>query len=192
MNTSEDLNTPKMQDIILEVDGLETVFKTPDGLVHAVNGVSFSLKNGETVGLVGESGSGKSVTMLSVLRLIPTPPGKIAAGSALFHGQDLLRMSDEEIRRVRGGQISIVFQDPMTSFNAVLTIGRQITEALVTHLGMSEAQAKVRAAELLDLVGIPGAKKRLNDYPHQFSGGMRQRAMIAMALSCRPQILIAD
>ena len=180
------------QDILLDVQGLETQFKTPDGLVYAVNGVSFSLANRETVGLVGESGCGKSVTMLSILRLIPSPPGKIAAGSALFHGQDLLKMSNEEIRQVRGAQISIVFQDPMTSFNSVLTIGRQITETLETHLGMSSSQAKKRAVELLELVGIPKAKDRLNDYPHQFSGGMRQRTMIAMALACRPQILIAD
>jgi len=181
-----------MPDILLDVQGLETQFKTPDGLVHAVNGVSFILESKETIGLVGESGCGKTVTMLSVLRLIPSPPGKIAGGSALFHGQDLLKMSNEEIRNVRGAQISIVFQDPMTSFNSVLTIGRQITETLETHLGMSPSQSKQRAAELLDLVGIPEAKDRLNDYPHQFSGGMRQRAMIAMALACNPQILIAD
>jgi oligopeptide transport system ATP-binding protein len=181
-----------MPDILLDVQGLETQFKTPDGLVHAVNGVSFILESKETIGLVGESGCGKTVTMLSVLRLIPSPPGKIAGGSALFHGQDLLKMSNEEIRNVRGALISIVFQDPMTSFNSVLTIGRQITETLETHLGMSPSQSKQRAAELLDLVGIPKAKDRLNDYPHQFSGGMRQRAMIAMALACNPQILIAD
>jgi len=181
-----------MQEKLLEVNGLETQFKTPEGIVHAVNGISFALQNGETIGLVGESGSGKSVTMLSVLRLIESPPGKIAAGSAIFHGKDLLHISEEEIRHVRGAQISMVFQDPMTSFNGVLTIGRQITEGMVEHLGMSESRARVRAAELLDLVGIPNPKERLNDYPHQFSGGMRQRAMIAMALACRPQILIAD
>jgi oligopeptide transport system ATP-binding protein len=191
-NLDKDKSRTAMEDTILNVEGLETQFKTPDGMVHAVNGVSFSLKNRETIGLVGESGSGKSVTMLSVLRLIPSPPGKVVAGSALFHGQDLLKMDNQEIRRVRGGQISIVFQDPMTSFNPVLTIGRQITEAMEAHMGMTGAQSKARAVELLDLVGIPGAKQRLNDYPHQFSGGMRQRAMIAMALACRPQILIAD
>ncbi len=181
-----------MEDTLLDVQGLTTRFKTPEGMVHAVNGVSFSLKNRETVGLVGESGSGKSVTMLSMLRLIPTPPGKIVAGAAFFHNQDLLKMDDQDIRRVRGAQISIVFQDPMTSFNPVLTIGRQITEALQAHLGTPIAQARTRAAELLAMVGIPGARQRLDDYPHQFSGGMRQRAMIAMALACRPQILIAD
>jgi oligopeptide transport system ATP-binding protein len=179
-------------DTLLNVQGLETIFKTPDGVIHAVNGVSFSLKNGETVGVVGESGSGKSVTMLSILRLIPSPPGKIVAGSAIFHDRDLLKMGEEEIRRVRGGQISIVFQDPMTSFNPVLTIGRQITETLETHLDMNATQAQKRAIELLDLVGIPEARQRFSDYPHHFSGGMRQRAMIAMALACRPQILIAD
>ncbi len=181
-----------MAEALLDVRGLETRFKTPEGPVHAVNGVSFALQKGGTIGLVGESGSGKSVTMLSVLRLLPSPPAEVTGGSALFHGQDLLTMSDREIRGARGGQISMVFQDPMTSFNAVLTIGRQITEPLEVHLGMSPARARVRAAELLDLVGIPGAADRLRDYPHQFSGGMRQRAMIAMALACRPQILIAD
>ena len=172
--------------------GLETRFKTPEGSVHAVNGVSFALRGGETIGLVGESGSGKSVTMLSLLRLLPSPPAEIVAGSALFRGEDLLAMSDRRIREARGSQISIVFQDPMTSFNALLTIGRQIMEPLQLHLGLTAGQARLRAAELLDLVGIPGARQRLRDYPHQFSGGMRQRAMIAMALACRPQVLIAD
>ena len=172
--------------------GLETRFKTPEGSVHAVNGVSFALRGGETIGLVGESGSGKSVTMLSLLRLLPSPPAEIVAGSALFRGEDLLAMSDRRIREARGSQISIVFQDPMTSFNALLTIGRQIMEPLQLHLGLTANQARHRAAELLDLVGIPGARQRLRDYPHQFSGGMRQRAMIAMALACRPQVLIAD
>ncbi len=181
-----------MQEILLDVRGLETQFKTPEGPVHAVNGVSFTLEKGETIGVVGESGSGKSVTMLNVLRLLPTPPAKTTAGAALFHGEDLLTMSDTRIRDVRGAQISMVFQDPMTSFNAVLTIGRQITEPLQVHMGMSHGQAMRRAAELLDLVGIPQARDRLKNYPHQFSGGMRQRAMIAMALACHPQILIAD
>lgn len=181
-----------MSEILLDVQGLETHFKTGDGVVHAVNGVSLTLANGETIGLVGESGSGKSVTMLSVLRLLPSPPAKTVAGKALFKGQDLFSMSDERIRSIRGGQISIVFQDPMTSFNPVLTIGRQITEAIEAHLGVTKTHARKRAAELLDHVGIPKAKDRLKDYPHQFSGGMRQRAMIAMALACDPTILIAD
>ncbi len=177
---------------LLDVQGLETQFKTPDGIVHAVNGVSFILKEGETLGIVGESGCGKSVTMLSVLRLIQMPPGRIVAGKALFHEQDLLKMSTEEIRHVRGAQMAMIFQDPMTSLNPVLTISRQMEEPLMLHLGMSKQQARSRAAELLGIVGIPNAKERLKDYPHQFSGGMRQRVMIAMALSCDPQVLIAD
>jgi oligopeptide transport system ATP-binding protein len=181
-----------MPDFLLDVKGLETQFKTPDGIVHAVNGVSFGLKEGETLGVVGESGCGKSVTMLSVLGLIQSPPGKINAGEAFFFGQDLLKMSNEEIRQVRGAQISMIFQDPMTSLNPVLTIGRQLEEPLILHIGMTKTQARERAAELLRMVGIPNAKDRLNDYPHQYSGGMRQRVMIAMALSCSPQIVIAD
>jgi oligopeptide transport system ATP-binding protein len=181
-----------MPKLLLDVQGLETQFKTPDGIVHAVNRISFGLKEGETLGIVGESGCGKSVTMLSLLRLIQSPPGKITAGSALFNGHDLLKMSNEEIRNVRGAQITMIFQDPMTSLNPVLTIGLQLIEPLMLHLGMDRRQALVRAAELLEIVGIPKAKDRLSDYPHQFSGGMRQRVMIAMALSCSPQILIAD
>ncbi len=181
-----------MPDLLLDIKGLETQFKTPDGIVHAVNGVSFGLKEGETLGVVGESGCGKSVTMLSVLGLIPSPPGKVLAGEAFFFGQDLLKMSKEEIRHVRGAQIAMIFQDPMTSLNPVLTIGRQIEEPLMLHIGMTKKQAQERAAELLGMVGIPNAKDRLNDYPHQYSGGMRQRVMIAMALSCSPQVLIAD
>jgi oligopeptide transport system ATP-binding protein len=181
-----------MPDSLLDVQGLETIFKTPAGVVHAVNGVSFSLKEGETLGVVGESGCGKSVTMLSLLRLIPTPPGKIKDGKALFFGQDLITMSNEQIRHIRGSQISMIFQDPMTSLNPVLTVGLQLEEPLILHLGMTREQARERAAELLSMVGIPKAKDRLGDYPHQFSGGMRQRVMIAMALSCSPQVVIAD
>jgi oligopeptide transport system ATP-binding protein len=181
-----------MPDLLLDIKGLETQFKTPEGVVHAVNGVSFGLKEGETLGVVGESGCGKSVTMLSVLGLIPSPPGKVVAGEAIFSGQDLLKMTNEEIRHVRGAQIAMIFQDPMTSLNPVLTIGRQLEEPLMLHIGMTRKQAQDRATELLSLVGIPNARDRLTDYPHQYSGGMRQRVMIAMALSCSPQILIAD
>jgi len=177
---------------LLDVKGLETQFKTPDGIVHAVNRVSFDLQEGETLGIVGESGCGKSVTMLSLLRLIQSPPGKITAGSAAFSGLDLLKMSNDEIRHIRGAEITMIFQDPMTSLNPVLTVGLQLAEPLMLHLGMDRKQANARSAELLEMVGIPKAKDRLGDYPHQFSGGMRQRVMIAMALSCSPQILIAD
>lgn len=181
-----------MDDHLLSVNNLETHFNTPEGVVHAVNGVSFNLAEGETLGVVGESGCGKSVTMLSVLRLVQTPPGKIVSGSAMFHGKDLLSIDPEEIRDIRGGQISMVFQDPMTSLNPVMTIGQQLAEPLMLHLNMTREQARKRSIELLGLVGIPRAEERLKDYPHQYSGGMRQRVMIAMALSCNPQILIAD
>ena len=177
---------------LLDVRNLEVRFFTRDGVVHAVNGVSFQLHEGETLGIVGESGSGKSVTMLSILRLIPQPPGRITKGEVLFQGVDLLKLDEADIRRIRGSKIAMVFQDPMTSLNPVLTIGRQITEVLETHLNMSPQEARQRAIELLHMVGIPNAAERLNDYPHQFSGGMRQRVMIAMALACHPQILIAD
>jgi oligopeptide transport system ATP-binding protein len=181
-----------MAELLLDVQGLETSFKTAEGTVHAVNGVSFNLKEGETLGVVGESGCGKSVTMLSILGLIPSPPGKVHSGSAKFFDQDLMKMSRDEIRAIRGAQIGMVFQDPMTSLNPVLTVGRQLTEPLMLHLGMTKKQAEERAAELLEMVGIPNGKDRLSDFPHQFSGGMRQRVMIAMALSCSPQLLIAD
>jgi oligopeptide transport system ATP-binding protein len=177
---------------ILKVEDLVTRFYTPEGVVHAVNGVSFDLMEGETLGIVGESGCGKSVTMLSALQLIAIPPGKIESGRALFHDKDLLQMSNEEIRHIRGAQIAMVFQDPMTSLNPVLTVERQLAEPLILHLSFSKKQAHDRAIELLELVGIPEAERRLEDYPHQFSGGMRQRVMIAMALACNPQILIAD
>ncbi len=177
---------------ILEVKDLVTTFTTPEGVVHAVNGVSFNLDEGETLGIVGESGCGKSVTVLSTLQLIPRPPGRISGGQVLFMGKDLLKMSADEIRHVRGSQISVVFQDPMTSLNPVLTIGRQLSEPLEIHMGMNPKQSHDRAIELLELVGIPDASERLNDYPFQFSGGMRQRVMIAMSLACNPAILIAD
>jgi len=177
---------------LLEVQDLRTQFHTREGLVYAVNGISYQLEEGETLGIVGESGCGKSVGVLSLLRLIPEPPGKIASGQALFQGRDLLKMSSEEMRHVRGAQVAMIFQDPMTSLNPVLTIGRQLTEALELHMGMNKQQSRDRAADLLSMVGIPQAADRLGDYPHQFSGGMRQRVMIAMALSCTPQLLIAD
>lgn len=177
---------------LLNVQGLETQFRTREGTIHAVNGVSFTLKEGETLGIVGESGCGKSVTVMSMLRLIPNPPGRVTGGQAFFQGKDLLQMTDDEIRHIRGSQISMVFQDPMTSFNPVLTIGRQVSEPLEVHTGISHKDAQDRVAEMLSKVGIPNPKDRLNNYPHEFSGGMRQRVMIAMALICAPQILIAD
>jgi oligopeptide transport system ATP-binding protein len=176
----------------MEVKDLVTRFKTQEGVVHAVNGISYTLDEGETLGVVGESGSGKSVQSLSIMGLIPQPPGIIESGTVMFRGRDLLKLNKEEMRMVRGAEIAMIFQDPMTSLNPVLTIGRQITEALQLHLGMDKEQARERAIELLQLVGIPGAQQRIDNYPHQFSGGMRQRAMIAMALSCNPQLLIAD
>jgi oligopeptide/dipeptide ABC transporter ATP-binding protein len=176
---------------LLAVDGLKVHFWTRRGTIHAVNGVSFSIAPGETLGIVGESGCGKSVTSLAVLGILPRA-GRVVAGSATFEGRDLVRLSDQELRRIRGKEIAMIFQDPMTSLNPVLTIGRQIREALETHFDLDRAEAEARAAELIDRVGIPSAKVRLKDYPHQFSGGMRQRAMIAMALACKPKLLIAD
>ncbi len=177
---------------LLEVKGLTTRFFTQDGVVQAVNSISYTVDEGETVGIVGESGCGKSVGVMSVIRLIPSPPGKITDGEVLFEGRDLLKVSDQEIRDIRGNKIAMIFQDPMTSLNPVLTVGRQITEALELHLGMDKKQALDRAIELLEMVGIPSAAERVGNYPHQFSGGMRQRVMIAMGLSCNPQLLIAD
>lgn len=177
---------------LLEVRNLQTQFFTQDGIVHAVNGITYEVSEGETVAIVGESGSGKSVGVMSLIRLIPEPPGKIVDGEVMFDGQDLLTLNEEELRQIRGNRIAMIFQDPMTSLNPVLTIGRQITESLELHLNMNRDESRKRAIELLELVGIPGAAARLDDYPHQFSGGMRQRVMIAMGLSCNPQLLIAD
>ena len=177
---------------ILEVNDLKTVFGTREGAVHAVNGVSFHLREGELLGIVGESGSGKSVTVMSLLKLVPMPPAEIVSGRVMFNGKDLLKLKPRDLRRVRGGEIGFVFQDPMTSLNPVFTVGYQLTEPLRKHLGLSKHEAASRAAALLDLVGIPSAADRLADYPHQFSGGMRQRVMIAIALACDLKLLIAD
>ena len=178
--------------VLLDVRGLYTQFFTKDGIVKAVNGITYSLNEGETLAIVGESGCGKSVGVMSLTRLIPSPPGKVVAGEVIFDGRDLLKLDPDELRQIRGNRIAMIFQDPMTSLNPVLTIGHQISEALILHLGMNKEQARKRSVELLELVGIPGAANRLDDYPHQFSGGMRQRVMIAMGLSCNPQLLIAD
>ena len=177
---------------LLEVKELKVQFSTLEGTVYAVNGVSFEVEQGKTLGIVGESGCGKSVTVLSVMRLIPEPPGKIAGGEVIYRNEDLLKMEKNDIQRIRGTDISMVFQDPMTSLNPVLTIGRQLNEAQVVHLDITREEARTRSVELLNKVGIPQPAERLTDYPHQFSGGMRQRVMIAMALSCQPSILIAD
>lgn len=177
---------------ILDVKGLKTVFRTRGGEVHAVNEVDFHLRAGELLGVVGESGSGKSVTMMSLLRLLPSPPAEMRDGAVMFGGQNLLDISDEELRQVRGSKIGFIFQDPMTSLNPVYTIGYQLAEPLRAHLGMNKTEARARSIELLQLVGIPDAERRLKDYPHQFSGGMRQRVMIAIALACDPKVLIAD
>jgi len=176
----------------LEVNNLKTRFHTRDCTIFAVNGVSFTLKKGELLGIVGESGCGKSVTVKSLLGLIPMPPGKITSGSAIFEGKDLISLEKDEIRQIRGNKIGFIFQDPMSSLNPVLTIGHQIMEPMETHLGLSSKEAKKKTIELLHLIGFPKAESRLSDYPHQFSGGMRQRVMIAIALSCNPQVLIAD
>ncbi|BAQ34849.1 ABC transporter ATP-binding protein [Dehalococcoides sp. THU3] len=177
---------------LLEVKNLVTHFMTQDGIVQAVSGVSFEVNKGEMVALVGESGCGKTVSSLSVLQLIPQPPGKIVAGQVLFNGVDLLKKNKEEMQKIRGSNISMIFQEPMTSLNPVLTIGRQLTEGLQFHLKLNKNEATRQAVELLKSVGIPHAEGRLNDYPHHFSGGMRQRVMIAMALACEPQLVIAD
>src|SRR5947209_12943492 len=177
---------------ILDITDLQTWFFTRDGVVRAVDGVSFHVLPGETLAIVGESGCGKSVTALSVLRLIPSPPGRIVSGRVRFAGRDLLRLSEAEMRQVRGNEISMIFQEPMTSLNPVLTIGRQIAETLTLHQGLGQRAALARAADMLRLVHIPEADRRIGEYPHQLSGGMRQRVMIAMSLACNPKILFAD
>lgn len=177
---------------LLEVRDLRTHFFTQAGVVKAVDGVSYAVEEGETLSLVGESGCGKSVSALSIMRLVPSPPGKTIGGEVIFGGQDLLRLSDAEMRRIRGKQIAMIYQEPMTSLNPVLTIRRQLTEALELHLGMNRAAARREAARRLEQVGIPDPERRIRQYPHQFSGGMLQRVMIAMALSCNPKLIIAD
>ncbi len=179
-------------DMLLKVRGLSTHFFTPDGVVRAVDDVSFDVGYGETLGLVGESGCGKSVSALSIARLVPNPPGRIVAGSVVFDGIDVLKLNDDGIRKLRGKEIGFIFQDPLTSLNPTLTIGYQIAEAIREHMGLSEKASKDRVVELLSKVGIPRARERLNDYPFQFSGGMRQRVMIAIALSCDPKLILAD
>ncbi|HEX9479784.1 MAG TPA: ABC transporter ATP-binding protein [Methylomirabilota bacterium] len=179
-------------EVLLDVRGLRTHFHTSAGVIRAVDGVSWDVRKGETVALVGESGCGKSVSALSVMRLVSAPAGRIVDGEILFKGRNLLALSEEEMRRVRGREIGMIFQEPMTSLNPVLTIGRQLTETVETHLAMTSAQAQARAVELLSLVGIPEGARRLRQFPHQFSGGMRQRIMIAMALACDPALVLAD
>lgn len=177
---------------LLEVKNLRTYFETEDGTVKAVDDISFQLKRGETLGIVGESGSGKSVTNLSIIRLIPEPPGKIVSGEVIFNGSDLLLLPNEAIRKIRGRRIAMIFQDPMTSLNPFMRISRQLMEMTELHLGHTKAQARTHAIKMLETVGIPDARERADNYPHEFSGGMRQRVMIAMALSCEPELLIAD
>ncbi len=186
------MSVEKGGDILLEVKNLQTYFYTEDGVVKAVDGVDFYIREGETLGMVGESGCGKSVTALSIMRLVPNPPGKIVGGEIIFRGEDLLKKSEAEMRKIRGNKISMIFQEPMTSLNPVYTIGDQIVEAIVLHQKLSKQEALKKAIEMLSLVGIPEPAKRVRQYPHELSGGMRQRAMIAMALSCNPDLLIAD
>ncbi|MFO0905381.1 MAG: ABC transporter ATP-binding protein [Pirellulales bacterium] len=181
-----------MPEPLLQIDDLRVEFKTDAGVVRAVDGLSFSIERGETLGIVGESGSGKSVTSLAIMGLIPQPPGKIASGRILYRGDDLLKYSPSQIRQVRGRKIAMIFQDPMTALNPFLTVGEQLTEITRLHLGHSLAEARRHAVSMLEQVGIPAAARRLDDYPHQFSGGMRQRVVIAMALACSPDVLIAD
>jgi oligopeptide/dipeptide ABC transporter ATP-binding protein len=177
---------------LLQVKDLKTYFYLEEGVVKAVDGVSYDVQEGETLALVGESGCGKSVSALSLLRLIPTPPGRIVSGEVIFDGEDIMKLNDDELRKVRGNRIAMVFQEPMTSLNPVLTIGKQLTEALELHLKLDRNAATARAIQLLEMVGVAEAERRINDFPHQFSGGMRQRVMIAMAMACNPRLLIAD
>lgn len=181
-----------MSDKLVEIRNLRTHFRTEDGVVPAVDGVNMYIRRGETLGVVGESGCGKSVTSLSVMRLIPNPPGEIVDGEILFEGRDLLKLPEPEMRKIRGNEISMIFQEPMTSLNPVFTVGDQIAEAIMLHQGLNYKEATAKAVEMLKLVGIPAPEKRVKEYPHQLSGGMRQRVMIAMALSCNPKLLIAD
>jgi oligopeptide transport system ATP-binding protein len=179
-------------ELLLQVKGLKTHFYTDAGVVKAVDGVDLEIHKGETLGVVGESGSGKSITAMSIMRLIPVPPGKIVSGEVIFDGKDLIKATEREMMKIRGNEIAMIFQDPMTSLNPVLTVGEQIMEAIVLHQKVGRSAAKKRAIEMLKKVGIPESESRVNNYPHQFSGGMRQRVMIAMALSCNPKLLIAD
>lgn len=185
-------SSPDTYDTLLEVKNLKTYFKTDAGIVKAVDGISFKLGKGETLGIVGESGSGKSVTNLSIMRLIPSPPGKIVDGEVLFEGKDVLKLSESALRHIRGNEISMIFQDPMTSLNPFLKISTQMIETIRLHQDISKKEALRKSIDMLKLVGIPAAEERVHNYPHQFSGGMRQRVMIAMALSCEAKILIAD
>lgn len=181
-----------MTQTLLEVKDLKTHFFLEDGVVPAVDGVSFHLNRGETLAVVGESGSGKSITATSIMRLIPSPPGRIVGGEILYNGEDLLKKSEKEMRDIRGNRISMIFQEPMTSLNPVFRVGHQISESLMVHQGLNKAEALAKSIEMLRLTGIPSPEKRVHDFPHQMSGGMRQRVMIAMALCCRPELLIAD
>lgn len=181
-----------MTETILEVKDLKTYFYTADGVVKAVDGINLSVKRGSLLGIVGESGCGKSMTAMSILNLVPQPPGKIVSGEILYEGKDILKLKESEMRTVRGAKIAMIFQEPMTALNPVFTVGEQIAEALRVHKGMNRREAMDKAAELLSLVNIPSARDRVRDYPHQLSGGMRQRVMIAMAISCSPSIVIAD
>ena len=180
------------EDVLLEIKGLKTYFFTEEGVVKAIESIDIVVHKSETLGLVGESGSGKSVTALSILGIVPDPPGKILEGEVVFHGQDLRKLSDSELRKIRGNQIAMIFQDPMTSLNPVFTVGDQISEAIILHQKVSKKEAREKSIKIMSLVGIPSADERVDNYPFEFSGGMRQRVMIAMALSCNPELLIAD